>query len=102
MARNESALSDGGLRWMMDQLTGVGVRFSDQQPYKINPSHIGIAHKPWLNSPWNYPGVKVGPRRFSKDTERHRSIAARMAELTVVLATPALEIEAYLWRATVL
>jgi uncharacterized protein (DUF2235 family) len=84
MARNESALSDGGLRWMIDQLTGVGVRFSKAQPYKINPSHIGLAHKPWLHSPWNYPGVKIGPRRFPKDMERDPSIAARMGEVSVI------------------
>lgn len=84
MARNESGLSDGGLRWMTDQLTAVGVRFSNAQPFKITPSHIGIAHKPWLHSPWNYPGVKIDPRRFAKDMERHPSIAARMGEAGVV------------------
>jgi uncharacterized protein (DUF2235 family) len=84
MARNENGLSDGGLRWMIDQLTAVGVRFSNAQPFKITPSHIGIAHKPWLHSPWNYPGVKIDPRRFPKDVERHPSIAARMGEAGVV------------------
>jgi hypothetical protein len=84
MAENESGLSDGGLRWMIDQLTAVGVRFSNAQPFKITPSHIGIAHKPWLHSPWNSPGVKVGPRRFPKDMERHPSIESRMREVGVI------------------
>ena len=84
MAGNESGLSDGGLKWMMDQLTEVGVRFASTEPYRITPSHKGIAHKPWLHSPWNYPGVKIGPRGFPKDMERHLSIASRMGEVGVV------------------
>src|SRR5215510_7361838 len=84
MVGNESGLSDGGLRWMMDQLTQVGVRLSSREPYQISPSHLGIAHKPWLHSPWNYPGIKIGPRHFSKDMERHPSIALRMQEVGVI------------------
>ena len=84
MVGNESSLSDGGLRWMMDQLTQVGVHFSSREPYQISPSPLGIAHKPWLHSPWNYPGIKIGPRSFPKDMERHPSIALRMAETGVV------------------
>ena len=60
MANNESGLSDGALRWMIDQLTGVGVLFSNKEPYTITPSHMGVTHKPWLHSPWNYRGVKIG------------------------------------------
>jgi uncharacterized protein (DUF2235 family) len=84
MIGNESGLSDGGLRWMMDQLTEIGVRFSTREAYQITPNHLGIAHKPWLHSPWNYPSVKTGPRSFPKDMERHPSIALRMREVGVV------------------
>jgi uncharacterized protein (DUF2235 family) len=84
MIGNESGLSDGGLRWMMDQLTEAGVRFSTREPYQITPSHLGIAHKPWRQSPWNYPGVKTSPRSFPKDMERHPSIALRMREVGVI------------------
>lgn len=78
MTDNESGLSDGGLKWMMDQLGGVGVLFSKAGPYAINPSATGVAHMPWIHSPWNYPGVKLGPREFLSNLERHPSIAARM------------------------
>ena len=84
MARNESGLSDAGLRWMIDQLTDVGVLFSGGQPYAINPSDTGVAHMPWTHSPWDYPGVKLGPRAFPFALERHPSIAARMAAGMVV------------------
>ena len=84
MAENESGLSDAGLRWMVDELTEAGVYFSSAPPYKITPSHKGIAHKPWLHSPWNYPGIKIASRRFPEDMERHPSIAARMAEAGVI------------------
>jgi uncharacterized protein (DUF2235 family) len=84
MIGNESGLSDGGLRWMMDQLTDVGVCFSAREPYQIAPSHLGIAHKPWLHSPWNYPGVTISPRSFPKDMEQHQSIELRMREVGVI------------------
>jgi uncharacterized protein (DUF2235 family) len=83
MAENESGLSDGGLRWMMDQLSQVGVLLSSNEPYKITPSHVGIAHKPWLHSPWNYPGIRIAPRDLLKDMERHPSVALRMGEASV-------------------
>ena len=84
MANNESGLSDGGLHWMIEQLTANGVRFSKVQPFAIAPSHSGVAHKPWVHSPWNFPGVSLGPRRFPRGMERHPSIAARIAAGNVI------------------
>jgi uncharacterized protein (DUF2235 family) len=84
MAGNESGLADEGLKWMIDQLTEAGVLFSAVKPYPIAPSHLGVAHKPWVHSPWNYPGVKIGPRQLPPDMERHPSIALRMAAAGVV------------------
>ncbi len=84
MARNESGLSDAALKWMIDQLTGVGVLFSSEQPYAIKPNHAGVAHMPWIHSPWDYPGINLGPRRFSFALDPHASIAARMRAGMVV------------------
>ena len=78
MARNESGLSDAALQWMIDQLTGAGVLFSSGQPYPITPDHKGVAHMPWLHSPWDYPGISLGLREFSFALDQHPSITARM------------------------
>jgi T6SS, Phospholipase effector Tle1-like, catalytic domain len=84
IADNQCGLSDGGLKWMIDELATVGMLFSRVQPYAIRPSFVGIAHKPWLHSPWNIPGVLLGPRLFPRGMDRHPSIAARMGAGNVV------------------
>jgi uncharacterized protein (DUF2235 family) len=81
---NESGLSDAALRWMMDHLTGAAVRFSREHPYPINPDYTGVAHMPWIHSPWDYPGVQLGARRFPIALDQHPSIAERMAAREVV------------------
>lgn len=84
MANNESGLSDGALKWMIDQLTGAGVRFSTEQAYPINPNPIGVAHQPWAHSPWNLPGIQLGARQFPKGMPQDQSIAARMVGSNVI------------------
>ncbi len=84
MVNDESCLSDGALKWMIDQLTAVGVLFSSKQGYPIKPDPAGPAHKPWAHLPWTLPGVSLGPRTFPKGLPEDPSIAARMAADNVV------------------
>ena len=84
MINNESGLSDGALKWMIDQLTGAGVLFSSAQAYLIKPDPAGPAHKPWAHLPWTLPGVSLGPRNFPKGLPEDSSIAARIAAGNVV------------------
>lgn len=84
MINNESGLSDGALKWMIDQLTGAGVLFSSTQAYLIKPDPAGPAHKPWAHLPWTLPGVSLGPRNFPKGLPEDPSIAARIAAGNVV------------------
>ena len=84
MANDESGLSDGALKWMIDQLTNIGVLFSTVRAYPIKPNSHGVAHQPWAHLPWNLPGVPLGPRKFPKGMPQDLSIAARMAGGEVV------------------
>jgi uncharacterized protein (DUF2235 family) len=84
MINNESGLSDGALKWMIDQLTGVGALFSSAQAYPIKPNSAGPAHKPWAHLPWTLPGVLLGARSFPKQMLEDPSIAARIAAGNVV------------------
>jgi uncharacterized protein (DUF2235 family) len=84
MTDGESGLSDGALRWIMDQLKQVGVVFSDVQPHPIKPNPAGTAHKPWAHKPWTLPGVSLGPRSFPEGMLEDAAIAARMAAGNVI------------------
>jgi len=84
MTNDESGLSDGALKWMIDQLTNVGVLFSSTQAYLIKPNPNGVAHEPWAHLPFNLPGVPLGPRKFPKEMSEDPSIEARMAAGNVV------------------
>jgi hypothetical protein len=75
---NECGLSDGALQWMIDHLQQAGVSFCHDQVYPIKPDPHGVAHMPWLHSPWDYPGISLGPRKFPGSIDQHPSIAARM------------------------
>lgn len=57
----ESGLSDGALKWMVENLSGIGVNFSGTAP---EPNPVGVAHKPWMYAPWNLPLFPSGPRDF--------------------------------------
>jgi uncharacterized protein (DUF2235 family) len=84
MTNDESGLSDGALKWMIDQLTNVGVLFSTAQAFPIKPNPNGVAHQPWAHLPFNLPGVPLGPRKFPKGMPQDPSIAARIAAGNVV------------------
>ena len=84
MTNNESGLSDGALKWMMEQLAGIGVLFSGASAFPIQPDSAGTAHKPWVHLPWNIPGVSLGSRVFPKGMAEDPSIASRMTEGKVV------------------
>ena len=84
MTNDESGLSDGALKWMINQLTNVGVLFSSAQAYPIKPNPNGVAHQPWAHLPFNLPGVPLGPRKFPKEMSEDPSIEARMAAGNVV------------------
>lgn len=83
-SNNESGLSDIGLQWMMEQLANIGVRFSSTQAFPINPDALGVAHHPAAHTPWNFPGIALGPRKFPKNLLQHPSIATRMAAPKVI------------------
>jgi uncharacterized protein (DUF2235 family) len=83
-AKNESGLSDVALQWMIRQLTGAGVIFSDSPQCTITPNPAGTAHKPWAHAPWTFPGVQLGPRKLPAGMPKDPSIAARKAAGNVV------------------
>ena len=83
-ANAESGLSDGALKWMLEQLSGAGVIFSTASPYVFQPKPGGTAHKPWAHAPWTLPGISLGPRSFPIGMPADPSIAARKAAGSVV------------------
>jgi len=50
--RSESGLSDGALKWMIEELQALGVQFRAELPIDIEPIADAPAHQPWLNLPW--------------------------------------------------
>jgi uncharacterized protein (DUF2235 family) len=84
VSNDECGLSDGALQWMITQLTGVGVLFSNAPAYQCKPKPAGTAHKPWMHAPWNLPGVSLGARSFSQGMAQDPSIAVRMAAGNIV------------------
>ncbi len=84
MVNQESGLSDGPLKWMIERLNSVGVRFKDKPLYVIEPNPLGIGHKPWVHVPWTIPGIPLGPRTLGKGLLVHPSVAARKAGGKVV------------------
>ena len=91
---NESGLSDIGLQWMIEQLSKLGVLFSNTQAYPIKPDALGVAHNPSAHVPWNIPGIPLGARKFPKNLLQHPAIAARMAA-SKVIADPGTEAAPY-------
>jgi uncharacterized protein (DUF2235 family) len=83
----ESGLSNGALLWMADQLKGIGVQISDRLVALNRADSGGIAHQPWLHTPFNLTG-KANPRDFTGAIlQEHSSITQRMA-LPAVVAEP--------------
>ncbi len=83
-AHDESGLSDGALKWMIETLTRVGASFAQSPPYPVSPNPLGTAHKPWAHVPWNFPGILLGPRSFPAGMVQDPSITARIAAASVV------------------
>jgi uncharacterized protein (DUF2235 family) len=80
MVNSESGLSDIALQWMVDQLSGAGVKFSGSPAYPVKPDPLGTAHKPWKHAPWNLPLASLGDRSFpAARMLKDASIATRMA-----------------------
>lgn len=52
MADGESMLSDGGLKWMVDELKPLGVAFAKEPAYDVAICPAGIAHEPWRGKPF--------------------------------------------------
>ena len=71
----ESGLSDGALRWMVENLKGTGLFFSGTTP---DPNPAGVAHKPWEHAPWNLPIFPTGPRSFPAGMPMDPSVKMRM------------------------
>jgi len=80
-ANNESGLSDGALRWMMDQLAPLGVVFAPNPAVPCTPDPKGMAHRPWADPLWQNLPPGPHPRTFTAAArlQKHPSIAARMA-----------------------
>lgn len=75
---NESGLSDIALGWMVGQLQGVGVRFTQPIYVSFQPDCKGTAHKPWQHPPFSVLG-KSEPRDLKGGgIQEHPSIKERM------------------------
>ena len=70
----ESGLSDGGLRWMIDNFAGLGLRFKPSPRPPVLPDPLGCAHMPWLKTAFVH-----APRAFRGGMPEHESITARQA-----------------------
>jgi len=80
----QSGLSDIALGWMVEQLAGIQVRFTEPVYDPFAPDARGTAHQPWTHPPFNLPD-KSQPRRFTgSGIAEHPSIAERMAAAEVV------------------
>lgn len=75
---NESGLSDITLQWMAENLKSIGVSINTPLYLPFNPDVRGVAHKPWLEEPFNKLGVRV--RNFKGAAVLgHDAIALRMS-----------------------
>ena len=80
----ESDLSNGALKWMLAQLSLVGVRFMAGWADGIQSDATGTAHQPWSHLPWSLPGVPLRPRTFPETMRADPSIAVRRSAGAVV------------------
>lgn len=70
----ESELSDGALKWMVDELKALDLRFSDEPTYDLATYPCGIAHQPWRHTPY-----KRDHREFPSSLIGHCSLGVRTA-----------------------
>ena len=73
-ASRESELSDGGLRWVVDELKGLEVKFSAEPSYDLEVYPCGTAHEPWRDKLY-----RTAPRVFPGDWIGHCSLGVRAA-----------------------
>ena len=81
-SNDESGLSDGALRWMMNQLGPLGVRFAPKLLALPRPDPLGTAHQPWRHDPWRV--LPTGPRAFPAGLMLSRSVLDRVQGGAVV------------------
>ena len=74
---SESGLSDGGLQWVVEELTRLGVAFAAKPAVTLKPDACGIAHAPWAQAPWTL--LPTGQRAFPPGLAVHRSVVERLA-----------------------
>jgi uncharacterized protein (DUF2235 family) len=84
IADNESGLSDGSLRWMMDKLAPLGVMFAQPLAWVPKPDARGAGHEPWIDLPWNL--RPIGPRHFRAGLFVAQSLVDRLAAGSVPFA----------------
>lgn len=87
-AGNESGLSDHALRWMVDRLRTLGLRFNEARCAEWKPDPAGVAHQPWEHAPWNLKGVKLDARQFPAGLPADPFVAARQAVAGGVVPEP--------------
>ena len=85
----ESELSDGGLRWMVDELKALGLIISGGPAYDLATCPGGKAHQPWRHS-----FCKTAAREFPGNLIGHCSIGVRNS-LPAVCPDPEAEPEKY-------
>lgn len=73
----ESGLSDITLEWMTRQLASLGVLFAAAPIVVPQPDPTGVAHQPWLNSPWDM--LPRGDRVFPAGLCLSESVLIRIA-----------------------
>jgi uncharacterized protein (DUF2235 family) len=72
----ESGLSDGALKWMLEELQALGVHPRETLPVAIEPRADAPAHQPWLHLPWTLnPPL---PRRGLDGLPAHASYRERL------------------------
>jgi uncharacterized protein (DUF2235 family) len=76
--KSESGLSDGALKWMMEELRTLGVQFRQELPIDIEPLADGPAHQPWLNLPWTLSPRQ--PRAGLRELPAHPSYYERLGK----------------------
>jgi len=76
-APSESGLSDLSLRWMLDQLTGLGVKVVNPLTYVPNFANAITQpiHTPWTNPPFDHLGRT--PREAAATDDFHPSVKQR-------------------------
>jgi uncharacterized protein (DUF2235 family) len=75
-AKGESCLSDGGLEWVMGELTKLQVLFKDPFSFVPNANGCGVSHRPWMDPPFDV--MPNGPRTFPTGLALHRSVLTRL------------------------